>query len=65
MKKYAIDGMGCDHCRLSVTKAIEGVKGVASVTVSLEKKLAEVEGEHSEAELIAAVETAVFSATPL
>ncbi len=41
-----IKGMTCQHCVQSVTKALQGVAGVRSVNVSLERGRAEV--EHSE-----------------
>ncbi len=38
-----VTGMSCDHCVQAVTKALEGVAGVAKANVSLEGGLAEVE----------------------
>ena len=65
MKQYTIEGMGCERCRNAVTKAISGIEGVTSVNVSLEEKRADVCGDHSEQELIKAVEAAGFSASPV
>ncbi|MBQ7879194.1 MAG: heavy metal translocating P-type ATPase [Clostridia bacterium] len=42
-KKMKIEGMMCQHCVAHVTKALQGVDGVANVTVNLKKKCAEVE----------------------
>lgn len=33
-----IDGMYCDHCVKSVTKALESINGVSKVKVNLETK---------------------------
>jgi copper chaperone CopZ len=41
-----VTGMSCHHCVQSVTKALQSVAGVRSVSVSLEQGRAEV--EHSE-----------------
>ena len=38
-----IEGMSCGHCAKHVTEALEGLKGVNSVTVSVENKTAEIE----------------------
>ena len=42
-KTLKIEGMMCQHCVAHVTKALQGVDGVASVDVNLKKKTAEVE----------------------
>ncbi|MDD5799027.1 MAG: heavy metal translocating P-type ATPase [Coriobacteriales bacterium] len=36
-KKLKVEGMMCDHCVAHVTQALEGVKGVKNVKVSLDK----------------------------
>ena len=38
-----IEGMMCQHCVAHVTKALQGVAGVAEVEVNLKKKTATVE----------------------
>ena len=42
-KTLLIEGMMCQHCVAHVTKALQGVDGVASVEVNLKKKTAVVE----------------------
>jgi copper chaperone len=37
MKTIKIKGMSCGHCVEAVTGALEGVDGIESVSVSLEK----------------------------
>ena len=41
-KTIFIEGMSCGHCSKRVEEALKSVKGVKSVTVSLEEKKAEV-----------------------
>lgn len=56
-----IDGMTCGGCVLSVEKALGRVPGVKKVTVSLERKEAEVEGDGlDKATLANAVEDAGY-----
>lgn len=37
-----VEGMSCDHCRMSVEKALKTLNGVQSATVDLETKTATV-----------------------
>ena len=55
MIKLEIKGMSCGHCVGAVTRALEGVAGVESVEVDLERAEARVEGRADAAALIAAV----------
>jgi copper ion binding protein len=40
-----IEGMSCEHCVKSVTKALKGVKGVQNALVSLDDNSAQVDHE--------------------
>lgn len=51
MATVKINGMSCQHCVASVTKAIEGVSGVSQVSVDLEKGEASYQGDASEQEI--------------
>ena len=62
MTKLIVEGMNCGHCVKSVTEALQGVSGVDSVDVSLEKGEAVVEGSADVAALVAAVEEVGFDA---
>ena len=42
-KILKIEGMMCQHCVAHVTKALQAIDGVSSVTVDLKKKTAVVE----------------------
>ncbi len=39
-KKMLVDGMSCNHCKMSVEKAIGAVPGVTGCTVDLASKTA-------------------------
>lgn len=61
-----VDGMSCDHCVKSITKALESLDGVTKADVSLEKHRATVEhaeGKPSMAQMIAAVQDEGYSAS--
>ena len=60
MKTYKIEGMNCNHCRMSAEKAIKSVAGVTSVTVDLQKKEAYVEGNATDEAIRTAVEEVGF-----
>lgn len=60
-RTYKVKGMNCPHCQAAVTRSIEGVKGVRSVSVSLSDGRAAVEGDYDEACVVAAVESAGFT----
>ena len=45
MKKVLIEGMQCNHCKMSVEKALSSIEGVTKVEVSLENKNAKIESE--------------------
>ncbi len=64
-KRLSIEGMMCQHCVQHVSKALQGVKGVDKVEVSLEAKEARVSGTEplSDAELKAAVKDAGYDVT--
>jgi copper chaperone len=56
-----VEGMTCNHCKMRVEKALQGVSGVESVKVDLTAKEADVTGEVERAKLIKAVEEAGYS----
>ncbi|AFM42806.1 copper chaperone [Desulfosporosinus acidiphilus SJ4] len=50
-----VEGMTCNHCKMRVEKALQGVSGVESVQVDLAAKSATVSGTADRAELINAI----------
>ena len=64
-KKLNVEGMMCEHCVAHVTKALEGVKGVKNVRVSLDEGTAVVDAGLlvSDKALVTAVEEAGYKAS--
>ena len=62
-KKLLIEGMMCNHCKMSVEKVLGAVPGVASAAVDLEAKTATVVCDESVTDdaLFAAVEKKGFT----
>ncbi|MGN1147454.1 MAG: heavy metal translocating P-type ATPase, partial [Lachnospiraceae bacterium] len=63
MEQYRITGMSCAACSARVEKAVSGVPGVTSCSVSLLTNSMGVEGTASAEDIIAAVEKAGYGAT--
>ncbi|MBI5591258.1 MAG: heavy-metal-associated domain-containing protein [Deltaproteobacteria bacterium] len=55
-----IEGMSCNHCKMSVEKALKGVPGVTDVQVDLAEKQAVVTGSADLAVMSKAVADAGF-----
>lgn len=62
MKQYTVTGMSCAACSARVEKAVSGVPGVTSCTVSLLTNSMGVEGTASAKDVIAAVQNAGYGA---
>ena len=45
MKKVLIEGMQCNHCKMSVEKALKAIENVEEVEVSLENKEATIKSK--------------------
>ncbi|MBQ9538045.1 MAG: copper-translocating P-type ATPase, partial [Treponema sp.] len=65
MEQYAISGMSCAACQARVEKAVSGIAGVSSCSVSLLTNSMGVEGTASPAKVIAAVKKAGYGARKL
>lgn len=46
-----VEGMTCDHCRMTVTNAVNALKGVSGVSVSLEGKTVSVSYDEAQVSL--------------
>jgi copper chaperone len=46
-----VNGMSCDHCVQTITKALMEINGVAGVQVDLEKKVVGVDFEENQTDL--------------
>ena len=62
MEQYTVTGMSCAACAARVEKAVSGVKGVTSCSVSLLTNSMGVEGTADAEEIIAAVRNAGYDA---
>lgn len=60
---YHIEGMNCNHCRMSAEKALLGVEGVTAASVDLASKEARIEGTASEESLSKAISEIGFTLT--
>ena len=60
MEQYDVTGMSCAACSARVEKAVSGVPGVTSCSVSLLTNSMGVEGNASPEEIIKAVEDAGY-----
>ena len=63
-EKYLVTGMSCAACQAHVEKAVNGVEGVESCSVSLLTNSMNVTGTADEAAIIKAVEDAGYGASP-
>ena len=63
MEQYQVPGMSCAACASRVEKAVSGVPGVTSCSVSLLTNAMGVEGAASSADIIRAVEAAGYGAS--
>ena len=63
MEQYTVTGMSCAACTARVEKAVSGVKGVTSCSVSLLTNSMGVEGKASAEEIIEAVRDAGYEAS--
>ena len=64
IRTLKVEGMSCDHCRMAVTRALQGVAGVSRADVSLADETATVSydaGRVTLAVLAAAVEEAGYN----
>ena len=57
---YKVQGMTCQGCVASVTRALEGALGGAEIEVDRQEGLARVRGEHQPAAVQQAIENAGF-----
>ena len=64
MEQFTVTGMSCAACSARVEKAVSGLPGVSSCSVSLLTNSMGVEGTASQAEIIKAVEDAGYGAAP-
>ena len=59
-----IEGMSCDHCKMSVERTLSQIEGINSFSVSLEKGEAEISGNPDINEVISEINNLGYTATP-
>ncbi len=65
VKKYMVEGMTCNHCKMTISKIVEKLEGVKNYSVSLEEKILTVEGSFDESLLFSLIEEAGYGVKPL
>lgn len=63
MKNVIVEGMQCNHCKMSLEKALRTIEGVTEVTVDLESKKAciKFDREIEDKKIIEVIEEAGFA----
>ncbi|MHB8074206.1 CopZ family metallochaperone [Desulfosporosinus fructosivorans] len=56
-----VEGMTCNHCKMRVEKALQGVSGVESVKVDLAAQEAVISGDVERDNLVKAIQNAGYS----
>ncbi len=64
MKQYNLTGMSCAACSARIQKAVEGVDGVTSCSVSLLTNSMQVEGDATTEAILTAVQKTGYGASP-
>lgn len=59
-RKIQIEGMSCGHCVAHVREALEEIRGIESVEVSLEEKCATIVGNAAEDDIKEAIDEAGY-----
>ena len=59
-RKIQIEGMSCGHCVAHVREALEEIRGIESVEVSLEEKCATIVGNTAEGDIKEAIDEAGY-----
>lgn len=60
MLRFQVEGMSCDHCVSSITKAVQAVDAKAQVQVDLAGKSVSVEGSDRKDAIVTAIADAGY-----
>lgn len=61
--EFQVPDVSCQHCVTAIESGVGGVAGVRRVTVDLERKAVDVEGEFDPQEVVAAIVEAGYEVT--
>ncbi len=64
-KKMLVDGMMCNHCKMTVEKALKAVEGVTDAVVDLEAKTAAIQLDREVADQVLMDAVAAKKFTPV
>ena len=57
-----VPDMTCDHCKMTIEKALQGVKGVSKVQITLSEHRVQVSGKSEVNQIIQAIQSAGYTA---
>jgi copper chaperone len=60
LRTYDVPGISCGHCKAAIEGEVAKVDGVARVTVSVEDRTVEVDGDADDAAIVAAIDEAGY-----
>lgn len=60
--EYTVAGMSCGHCERAIREEVEKIAGVTDIAVSAQTGILGVTGTATDAEILAAVDEAGYSA---
>jgi copper chaperone len=64
-RTYVVDGMSCQHCRATITDAVQRVPGISGVQVDLDRGTVTVRGaDADDAAVRAAIDQAGYQVRP-
>ena len=65
MMRYSIPDMTCGHCKKAVETALQELDAQAQIRVDLEKREVELQSSAPADQIVAALKTAGYEASPL
>jgi copper chaperone len=60
LRTYDVPGISCGHCKAAIEGEVAKVDGVSRVTVDVEAKTVEVDGDADDAAIVAAIDEAGY-----
>ncbi|MBN2366509.1 MAG: copper chaperone [Calditrichaeota bacterium] len=60
--KIKVPDMHCDHCKMTLEQSVGSLEGVSSVTVDLDARVVEADGEFELDDVVSAITNSGYSA---